>query len=77
MPRILNSEVMGEPMEVITDKPAIACESPVGKDLLPNSLVSSLPAGSADQTTDEDTMQVDEEVTSSADTLDEKQKLTV
>lgn len=64
-------------MEVITDKPAIACESPVVKDMLPNSLVNTVPAAGAAQTLEEDSMQVDDDMTSCVHKLEEKQKLTM
>lgn len=73
----VSSEVVGEPMEVITDKPSLACEEPVVKDLLPNSLVSNNASESSSQQGDDNSMQVDDEITSSGDTLEEKDRLTM
>lgn len=76
-PSAVSGNLVGEPMEVITDKPAIACESPVVKDMLPNSLVNTVPAAGAAQTLEEDSMQVDDDMTSCVHKLEEKQKLTM
>lgn len=68
------NEAMGEPMDVLTDKHSLGAEEPAVKELLPNSLVGNSGAAA---TSGEDTMQVDEEITSSAGTLSECDKLTV
>ena len=65
-------EEAGEPMDVNTDKPLTAAEEPAAKELLPNSLAaSSVPS------TSEDIMQVDDELTSSADNTSDSDKLTM
>jgi len=59
-------------MDVITDKPSLAATGePAVKELLPNSLISTAIAAASS----EEVMQVDEEVTSSADLLSENEKL--